>query len=1062
MYTRAPLKLNETKTKIPAPPLAGTLTATVRAIARSSLSSPPLLAVAAALCLSSAQGAMANQINAESGELLYSTEGNRVRRYDIDTIGTADLNEDILIERARIDPEGRDLNGEMCFFPDGTGRFVAGEDTGQPNPPAGWGVFAPDGTQLQKLTATYFVPGAEPHGCEFSPNGSLFTSEVGFQGFGTANGQLIQWFPGLESFCKLAIDLAVAGSVEVDAQGRVYVTQAAGGTIERFSPPFPTSNTAEGGCGGVDSTGAPVADSVNRETFVTASQGMATFSGITKAPNGNFYASSVLTGRIAEYDLDGNLVRLILAPEQGVPPIPTGHPQGLDVGSDGTLYYADLDLVGTLPNVGAGPDGRVWRIRFDEENNPLPPEVVRAGLSFPDGVSVGFGNFQTPDTTVPDWPTLAGGPSRTFFNANEQWLKRDRVDDLVEKWRFPTNAVVTSSPSVAPVTMNNGETKRIVFSSSWDGFIYAIDFVTGEEVWRFAWEDQPGASFPAAGSVTVADVDGDRLVFVGAGEVVYALNAADGAERWRFYAGTGCKDPITGEPPGLCAFNGERNQVETTPLVSNNTVYFGMDINDVDTGKGGFYALDARDGRLTWYFDTETGQTCRPDPSDNIRNFDGYHSAAELGLPDDFFATRSGCGHDRQPTGCGNIWSSAAHDPARNMLYFGTSNCDTDNNPATPSPGPTMPPYDEALVALGTDGVPAWRWRPREIDPDDLAFGAVPNLFTMNVNGSAVDVVGIGGKDGVYYTIDRDGINEQTGVSWDDENPRSLPYWETKVVPGGAIGGIIATASVDQDAGRIYFSTAPGLNVIPPQRPVVHSLDIDTGEIIWQSTETDFSGGDASYAPASAVPEVLLIGSVITPHLRMYSTEDGTLLYDKIIGEPGTASGIASGAAVVDGTIIVGAGIGARSSGGSSPGDFAANSPSAVIALCVPGSPDCPGPPPAYIPGFSEVIEGDAGTTVAQVPITLSFPTHKRVEIEWRVLSEVEQFAGQLVAASGTVVFEPGETEATISVEVIGDTIPEERGAGVIAFHPATNATAGGFFGLGFVLVEDDDAVSVN
>lgn len=1001
-------------------------------------------------------------INTESRELLYSTEGNRLRRYDVDTIGTADLNQDILIERASVDPDGRDVNGEICFFPDGTDRFVAGEDTGQPNPPAGWGIFSGSGAQVKKLTATYFVDGAEPHGCEFASDGTLFTSEVGFQGFGTANGQLIQWFPGLETFCKLATDLATAGSVEIDDQGRVYVTQSAGGSIERFSPPFPTSNDAEGGCGGVDSTGAPVADSVNRETFATASQGMATFSGITKAPNGNLYVSSVLTGRIAEYDLDGNIVRLLLAPEQGLPPIPTGHPQGLDVGADGTLYYADLDLVGTLPNIGAGPDGRVWRIRFDNDGNPLPPEVVRDGLSFPDGVSVRTGNLQSPDTQVPDWPTLAGGPSRTFFNPNEQWLKRDRVSDLVEKWRFPTNAVVTSSPSVAPVEMPDGETRRLVFSSSWDGFIYAIDFVTGEEVWRFAWEDQPGASFPAAGSVSVADVDGQRLAIVGAGQMVYALDAANGSERWRFAAGTGCRDPETGEPPGLCSFAGERNQVETTPLVSNNTVYFGMDVNDVATGKGGFYAVDARDGRMTWYFDTETGQTCRPDPSDNIRNFDGYHSEAELGLPENFFATRSGCGHDRQPTGCGNIWSSAAHDPLRNMLYFGTSNCDTDDNPDTPSPGPNMPPYDEALVALGTDGVPAWRWRPREVDPDDLAFGAVPNLFTIDINGSATDVVGIGGKDGVYYTVDRDGVNEITGVAWDDENPRSLPYWETKVVAGGAIGGIIATASVDQQAGRIYFSTAPGLQVSPPQRPVVHSLDIDTGAIVWQSTETDFSGGDASYGSASAVPEVVIIGSVITPHLRMYSTEDGTLLYDEVIGQPGTLSGIASGAAVIDGTIVVGAGIGARSSGGSSPGDFSANTPSAVIALCVPGAPDCPGPPPKYIPGFTTVTEGDTGTTLAQIPITLSFPTHKPVTIQWRVLNNVPAVAGQLVDASGTVTFAPGETEATITVEAIADTTPEGQGVGAVLFSPATNADAGGFFGLGFVVIEDDDVFEVD
>ena len=51
------------------------------------------------------------------------------------------------------------------------------------------------------------------------------------------------------------------------------------------------------------------------------------------------------------------------------------------------------------------------------------------------------------------------------------------------------------------------------------------------------------------------------------------------------------------------------------------------------------------------------------------------------------------------------------------------------------------------------------------------------------------DVVGIGGKDGTYYLLDRDGMNPLTG--------RIEPYWQTNVVPGGSQGGIIASAAVD-------------------------------------------------------------------------------------------------------------------------------------------------------------------------------------------------------------------------------------------------------------------------
>ncbi|MFQ5667289.1 MAG: hypothetical protein ACE5I7_12775, partial [Candidatus Binatia bacterium] len=141
-----------------------------------------------------------------TGELLYSPEGNRLRRFDIDTIKQPPLVEDILIERASLDPNGRDINGQICLVPDGSGRFVAGEDTGQPRPPAGWGVFDADGTQVGKLTATYLtgLPDAtsqpEPFGCAFDGRGRLFTTEVGNQASGPFNGQLIMWFPPYDRF----------------------------------------------------------------------------------------------------------------------------------------------------------------------------------------------------------------------------------------------------------------------------------------------------------------------------------------------------------------------------------------------------------------------------------------------------------------------------------------------------------------------------------------------------------------------------------------------------------------------------------------------------------------------------------------------------------------------------------------------------------------------------------------------------------------------------------------------------------------------------------------------
>jgi polyvinyl alcohol dehydrogenase (cytochrome) len=330
-----------------------------------------------------------------------------------------------------------------------------------------------------------------------------------------------------------------------------------------------------------------------------------------------------------------------------------------------------------------------------------------------------------------------------------------------------------------------------------------------------------------------------------------------------------------------------------------------------------------------------------PLPGDDVRRFDGYHTAAELGLPADFFATRSGCAFPRQPNGCGGVWSSAALDRERRTLYFGTSNCSTDDDPSTNRPAPPMPPYDEAVVALDLDGEPRWRWRPREVDNDDLAFGAVPNLFSIDVDGTTRDVVGIGNKDGTYYVIDRDGVNARSGVRWDAADPSQLPYWRRNVVPGGAIGGVIATAAVDEAARRVYFSTGPGLDVFNPQRPTVHALDLDTGEILWQNEGPPGLETDASYGPTSAVPGLVIVGSALAPHLRIYDAADGDLLWQEVIGDPTTLGGIGAGAVVVDGTLLVGSGLGQLAEDPQEPSVIAARAPSSLIALCVPGSPGC-------------------------------------------------------------------------------------------------------------------------
>jgi hypothetical protein len=319
---------------------------------------------------------------------------------------------------------GRDLNAQICFTrgPQGQVRFIGGEDTnqGSVHATAGWGFFELTGTQvgqfqfeeIGKLIPTYQATPdeAENYGCGFLSDGRLLTSDVGNQAGGPGNGQLIIWFPPLDNganysstgvepttpahYCKLDIAIGTAQQIAVDAQDRVYVGSSrdnqsgVGAGVYRYTGPFPTSDTPEGGCDGTDDTGAPMATQVAKERFIPSDANLPTPAGVVVKPGGGFYVSSVLNGVIAEYDANGHFVRKVLAPAHPGLPIATGSPLGIGLASDGTIYFADIGLVIGSGGIGPGNHtGSVRRIRF-VDGQPQPPEKMDSGLNFPDGIGV--------------------------------------------------------------------------------------------------------------------------------------------------------------------------------------------------------------------------------------------------------------------------------------------------------------------------------------------------------------------------------------------------------------------------------------------------------------------------------------------------------------------------------------------------------------------------------------------------------------------------------------------------------------------------------------------------
>jgi hypothetical protein len=374
---------------------------------RTRLTSALVAAVAAIAALTACSGddggeAAATTTAEAPATIVLSTEGNNLNAYEPDR----PFRKQTVIRTAADDPDGLDINGQVCMLPDGSGRFVAGEDTGQPERTPGWGIFELEGETVGQLEArevgrlvpTYQTDGPENYGCGVLSDGRIVTTDIGNQATGPPTGQLIVWFPPFDTdevpFCKIDVTLPTPGGIHV-VDDVVYLALARppGNGIVRYDGPFPTSADAAGGCGRVDGTGAPLADEVHKESFIPADEHVATPNAVVGAPDGGVYVSSAFTGVLAEYDDSGRFVRTLVTPpageQLGVEPYSTGAPFGMGVDpATGSLYWADL-AIGITDDIGPiDGAGTVRRIAFDASGNPGPVETMDEGLDFPDGIGI--------------------------------------------------------------------------------------------------------------------------------------------------------------------------------------------------------------------------------------------------------------------------------------------------------------------------------------------------------------------------------------------------------------------------------------------------------------------------------------------------------------------------------------------------------------------------------------------------------------------------------------------------------------------------------------------------
>ena len=219
------------------------------------------------------------------------------------------------------------------------------------------------------------------------------------------------------------------------------------------------------------------------------------------------------------------------------------------------------------------------------------------------------------------------------------------------KWKFETRARVVSSPAVAG---------GLVYFSSYDGWFYAVDALTGKFKWKFKNAgERRFAGTHIHGSLPAAETMPDPFdcylsspavwngnVYFGSGDGnVYALDAGTGSIKWRFHTG---------------------DVVHASPAISGGTLFIG-------SWDSYFYAIDAASGKEKWRFKTGV------DP--DIHNQVGIQSSAAVADGTVYFGCRDSnlyaldavTGKKRWSFSTKSSWVISSPAVLNGRVYFGTS-----------------------------------------------------------------------------------------------------------------------------------------------------------------------------------------------------------------------------------------------------------------------------------------------------------------------------------------------------------------------------------------------------
>lgn len=406
------------------------------------------------------------------------------------------------------------------------------------------------------------------------------------------------------------------------------------------------------------------------------------------------------------------------------------------------------------------------------------------------------------------WLTGGRDAGKTHYSPLDQ-INRETVARMGFAWELKTGT--NRGMQATPIVVDG-----VMYASGVAGRVYAINAATGEQLWNF---EPPLKLRNARGSccdlVNRGVAVWNGKVYVGSFEgILFALDAKDGKVLWQV-------DTITDHKRAY--------SITGAPQVAGKLVIIGNGGAEFDS-RGYVSAYDLETGALAWRFYTVPG-----DPSQPFEN-PALEMAAKTWDPK----------RDASFGGGGNAWDAFAYDAKTNLVYFGTAN-GAPWNPSHRSPAGGDNLFLASIVALHADtGEYAWHYQQTPGEMWD--YDATPHLMltTLNIGGTARDVLMQASKNGYFYVLDRAtgellAADEFVDASWSNGvdmktgrpiiNPLA-DYTKGKpviVFPSGKGGHNFGAMSLSAKTGLVYIPTTHSGMVLAASPPRPHVPERSAG-----------------------------------------------------------------------------------------------------------------------------------------------------------------------------------------------------------------------------------------